>query len=88
MIGVDSRDEIELNTLGPFRFDLARYSAAKDAAVRSWWVQNEQLQVKTRRARGARRDNDRCNDSRSKAEPSAGRQAETTEAKTNSHGNG
>ena len=72
VIGVDSRDEVELNTLGPFRFDLGRYQSTKDQAIQLWWRRHEQRQAQlsqARRRHGGRRDRGRCDDSHSTVQP-------------------
>ncbi len=56
VIGVDSRDEVELNTLGPFRFDLGRYQSRKDAAMQLCRRRDEQLQAQSSRSRSCRKD--------------------------------
>lgn len=50
VIGVDSRDEVELNTLGPFCFDLGRYQSRKDAAMQLCRRRDEQLQAQSSRS--------------------------------------
>ena len=51
VIGLDSWDEVELNTLGPFQFSLGQYEDKQRAAVKQWWRGQGQIQRHRKRTR-------------------------------------
>ena len=46
VLGLDSPDEVTVNFLGPFRFDLGSYEDRRSAAAAGWWQEQAQEQAR------------------------------------------